>query len=177
MPFLHSWITVALAALVYAYMRHWGWLPLTCTGIVTLLLSGWWVPVIRRSPHWQLALSVASIFLSLAGSVATRPDLAADSINLIVTLLLWLAAFGDDWPRWRRRLGVWRRATTRLARPVMPLPSARSCPRPEWWGCLRGGPATSWSCPTWRFRRFLGCPVRLAGSTGRRRRCRNRLRP
>lgn len=128
MAFLRSFITVTLAALVYAYTRGWGYPPLFCAVGVACMLSGWWVPVIRRSPHWQLALSVASIFLSLAGSVATRPDLAADSINLIVTLLLWLAAFGDDWPRWRRRLGMWRRTTTRLARPVMPLPSARSCP-------------------------------------------------
>lgn len=92
---------------------------------VTFALSGWWVPVIRRSPHWQLALSVASIVLSLSASVAARPDLAADTVNLIVTLLLWLAGFGDEWPRWRRRVDMWRRATTRRARPVMPLPSIR----------------------------------------------------
>lgn len=130
MPFVRSWITVALAALVYAYTRDWGFLPLTCTGMVTFALSGWWVPVIRRSPHWQIALSVASTVLSLSASVAARPDLAADTVNLIVTLLLWLAAFDDEWPRWRRRLGHWHRVTIRLARPVMPLPSIRPPTRP-----------------------------------------------
>ncbi|GGL11348.1 hypothetical protein [Deinococcus radiotolerans] len=140
MAFLRSWVTVALSALVYAYTRDWGYPPLFCAVGVTFALSGWWVPVIRRSPPWQLALSVASIVLSLSASVAARPDLAADTVNLIVTLLLWLAAFDDEWPRWRRRADTWRRATTRRARPVMPLPSVRLPidPQPERWGQRSG---------------------------------------
>lgn len=128
MAFLRSFVTVALAALVYAYTREWGYFPLFCAGAATFAVSGWWVPVIRRSPHWQLALSIVCIVLSLSGSVAARPDLAADTVNLIVTLLLWLAGFDDDWPRWRRRVGTWRRTAVRWARPVMPLPSVAHRP-------------------------------------------------
>ena len=116
-------LSVSLAAQLLDYVRFFGLLATASVVLLSVLLGGVIVPVLRASPALQLALMYVNVALGLIFLVAPTLQPAVASANLALSVVLWLSFFGGPGSGWRRRVRRWLRVVTRLAQPVIPLPS------------------------------------------------------
>lgn len=125
--FTFTWLTVALAAQLLTYTRTWNLFNTGAVILLALALSFPLVPIIKRNEILKAFLVLIVTALSVYGLMLKGHNSPAETINLLLTAILWRALFEDEWPHWKRRL-TWltNTITNSLSHPVMPLPHAGS---------------------------------------------------
>lgn len=117
------WLTVALVAQLVTHLRHGSWVSTGATIWLALALSLLVVPVLRRHTMLRLALVLVMTALSVYRLMLIQDNPVADTLDLLLTTILWRSFLDDGWPHLKRRfLAAIRPGLRRWSRPVMPLP-------------------------------------------------------
>ncbi len=117
------WLTVALVAQLVNHLRHGSWVSTRATVWLALALSLLLVPILRRHELLRLALVLVMMVLSVYRLLLIQYNPVADTLDLLLTTVLWRSFLDDEWPHLKRRfLALVRPSVRRWSRPVMPLP-------------------------------------------------------
>lgn len=116
-------LTVSLVAQLVNHLRHWSWVSMGATVWLALALSLLVVPVLRRHTMLRLALVLVMTTLSVYRLMLIQDNPVADTLDLLLTTILWRSFVDDEWPHLKRRfLAAVRPVVRRWSRPVVPLP-------------------------------------------------------